>query len=325
MIRTSSEGDELWNKTFGGESYEFGRSVQQTSDGGFILAGNTQSYGAGSVDGWLIRTGSDGTELWNKTFGGTGGDGLESVQQTPDGGFILAGFTNSSGAGSSDCWLIRTNSDGTELWNKTFGGYLVETAYSVQQTADGGFSLVGRTSTFGAGSYDFWLIRTGSEGNELWNKTFGGAYEDTPLSAQQTSDGGFILVGFISDGFRVPADLWLVKTEGDGSPLCDLTVALSDYPASVARNGTLAFTATASNGCDDPLTFDRAVMNITGPASLDKTLYDGDPFTVVGSVGTDLSLGVPSRAPLGTYTVEVTIFRDGETIDADSFDVEVSG
>ena len=122
------------------------------------------------------------------------------------------------------------------------------------------------------------------------------------------------------DGYDMGADEF-----GGGGAACDLEVVLSDYPSSVQRDGTLSFRAEATNGCDDPLTFDRAVMNITGPASLDKTLYDGDPFTVVGSVGTDLSLGVPSRAPLGTYTVEVTIFRDGETIDAASFEVEVSG
>lgn len=121
------------------------------------------------------------------------------------------------------------------------------------------------------------------------------------------------------------SDLVGVGVQGDGVSPCDLEVALSDYPTSVELGGTLSFTASATNGCDDLLTFDRAEMNITGPASLDKTLYAGDPFTVVERVATDLSLDVPSGAPLGTYSVQVSIYRDGEIIDADAFDVEVSG
>ena len=122
------------------------------------------------------------------------------------------------------------------------------------------------------------------------------------------------------DGYDMGAD----EHGGGGAP-CDLEVALSNYPERVERGGRLSFRADASNGCDDELTFDRAVMNITGPASLENVLYVGAPFTVVGSVGKDLSLACPPGAPLGTYTIEVTIYRDGEAIDADAFEVDVTG
>jgi len=124
----------------------------------------------------------------------------------------------------------------------------------------------------------------------------------------------------VGDGYDMGADEF-----GEGGTPCDLEVALSNYPASVERGGTLAFRASATNDCDDPLTFDRAVMNITGPASLEQILYDGAPFTVAGRVGKNMSLGIPSGAPLGTYAVEVTIYRDGQAIDADAFEVDVTG
>ena len=325
LVRTDSAGNELWNKTFGGSVSDYGISVQQTSDGGFILVGSTDSYGAGRSDVWLIRTDGDGNERWNKTFGGSENDHGRSVQQTSGDGFILAGWTKSYGAGDEDSWLIRTDGDGNELWNKTFGGSDSDTGYSVQPTSDGGFILLGSTKSYGAGNDDFWLIRTDGDGNELWNKTFGGSGEDDGKFVQQTSDGGFVLLGETGSYGAGDEDLWLIRTEGDGPPPCDLEVALSNYPESAVPGGTLAFRVDATNGCDDPLTFDRAVMNITGPASLEKLLYDDEPFTVVGSVGKDLSLGVSPGAPLGTYTVEVTISRDGEAIDADAFEVDVTG
>ena len=124
----------------------------------------------------------------------------------------------------------------------------------------------------------------------------------------------------IGNGYDMGADEF-----GGGGVPCDLEVALSNYPASVVRGGRLAFTASVTNGCDDDLTFDRAVMNITGPASLEKDLYNGAPFTVVGSVTKDLSFGVHPGAPFGTYTIEVTTYRDGAAIDADVFDVDITG
>ena len=124
----------------------------------------------------------------------------------------------------------------------------------------------------------------------------------------------------IGDG----VDMGVDEHGGGGAP-CDLEVGLSGYPEAVLRGDYLTFDAMVANTCDDPLAFDRALMNITGPASLEKALYDGDPFPVVDSVATNLSLAVPPRAPLGTYTVEVTIFRDGETIHSDAFEVDVSG
>ena len=134
--------EEEWNKIFGGTvSYE--NSVQQTTDGGYIIAGTTEPYGPRDADFWLVKTDSNGIEQWNKIFGGTNRDPIYSVQQTTDGGYIIAGTTMSYGAGRSDFWLVKTDSNGNEQWNKTFGGTGWDCANSVQQTTDGGYIIAG--------------------------------------------------------------------------------------------------------------------------------------------------------------------------------------
>ncbi|NQT31163.1 MAG: Ig-like domain-containing protein, partial [Deltaproteobacteria bacterium] len=155
------DGGEQWNQTFGGLSDDYGRSVAQSSDGGYIIAGYTWSYGAGSEDVWLIKTDADGNKEWDKTFGGSSIDGSDSVAETSDGGYIIAGETLSYGSGDFDVWLVKTDTNGNKEWDKTFGGSVYERGYSVAQTSDGGYIITGRTWSYGAGGYDAWLIKVG--------------------------------------------------------------------------------------------------------------------------------------------------------------------
>ncbi len=219
LVKTDSNGTKLWDKTFGGTDHEGPSSVQQTSDGGYILAGFTMSYGAGSRDFWLVKTDSNGTKLWDKTFGGTDSDGAYSVQQTSDGGYILAGPTESYGAGSTDVWLVKTDSNGTKLWSKTFGGTDSDGGYSIRQTTDGGYIIAGSTRSYGAGMDDFWLVKTDSNGTKLWSKTFGGTDGDNPSAVQQTLDGGYIITGYTKSYGAGNMDIWLVKTDSNGTKL----------------------------------------------------------------------------------------------------------
>ena len=217
LIKTDSGGNKLWDKTFGGAQIDLGYSVQQTSDGGYVIAGMTYSYGAGNGDVWLIKTDSGGNKAWDKTFGGAQEDMGLSVQQTSDSGYIIAGMTHSYGAGDCDVWLVKTDSGGNRLWDKTFGGAQLDWGYAVQQTSDSGYIIAGETYSYGAGDGDVWLIKADSGGNKAWDKTFGGVEQDWSSSVKQISDGGYIIVG--STGGYV----WLIKTDSGGNKLWDKT------------------------------------------------------------------------------------------------------
>jgi hypothetical protein len=165
LVKTNSSGDTMWTRLYGGDSSETGRSVQQTADGGYIIAGDTKSFGNGGRDVYLVKTDTVGDTMWTRTFGGTDDDEGYSVKQVVDGGYVIAGFTESFGAGRRDMYVIKTNATGDTLWTRTFGGGNDDEGQSVQQTTDGGYVICGYTKSFGAGGADVWLIKTDSLGN----------------------------------------------------------------------------------------------------------------------------------------------------------------
>jgi len=210
-----------WSRVFGGSGYDVGYSVIETSDNSFLLAGLTKSYGNGDSDGWLIKTDSDGNEIWNKTFGGVSQDCFLSIDETSDNGFIIAGSTMSYGAGDNDVWLIKTDSDGNEIWSRTFGGTGYDFASSVKQTIDSGFILTGvKGHAYGSG--ELWLIKTDDSGIMEWDKTFDAPGQDIGNSVQQTSDGGYIIGG--EKGLSATKkDLWVIKTDEHGNELWNVS------------------------------------------------------------------------------------------------------
>jgi len=137
----------------------------QTGDGGYALAGYTESFGAGNADCWLVKIDANGNAQWNQTYGGTSYDAARALVQTGDGGYALAGYTSSFGVGGYDCWLVKTDAAGNAQWNQTYGGKGIDWAIALVQTSDGGYALAGWTESFGAGSTDFWLVKTDASGN----------------------------------------------------------------------------------------------------------------------------------------------------------------
>jgi hypothetical protein len=222
-IRHSSLGNpphEQWNSTYGGELNDQGKYVEQTIDEGYILVGQTGSYGSGEYDIWLIKTNALGVEQWNSTIGGSENDFGSSALQSTDGGYILVGSTYSYGAGNQDIWLIKTDTTGTVTWNRTFGGTDVDYGSFLQQTNDGGYILVGGTSSYGVGNTNVWLIKTDGNGQEIWNKTYGVTNKEASGAwVQQTDDGGYIITGRITTDMYPTLNVWLVKTDANGNKL----------------------------------------------------------------------------------------------------------
>jgi hypothetical protein len=205
-----------WAKTYGGASDDRANSIQPTSDGGYIVAGWTISFGAGGADVWVLKLDGSGNVTWQKTYGGAGTDWATSIQQTSDGGYIVAGVTGSFGAGSGDVWVLKLDGSGNVTWQKTYGGGSTDYAYSIQQTSDGGYIVAGLTDSFGAGSADVWVLKLDGSGNVTWQKTYGGGSTDYAYSIQQTSDGGYIVAG-LTDSFGAGSyDFWVLKLDGSG-------------------------------------------------------------------------------------------------------------
>ncbi|HKR05656.1 MAG TPA: T9SS type A sorting domain-containing protein, partial [Bacteroidia bacterium] len=217
LIKTDAFGDTLWTKTFGGVYDDRGYSVQQTTDGGYIIAGYTTFFVVNYYDVYLIKTDANGNLLWAKSYGGStlGGDVGYSVKQTADGGYIISGRTYSFGGGGN-IYLIKTDANGDSLWTKTLDE---DKGWSCQQTTDGGYIITG---SFG-NSNDVYLIKTDTNGNSVWTKNYGGIFTDYGYSVLQTSDGGYIISGETNSFSAGDRDAYLIKTDTIGNMLWSKT------------------------------------------------------------------------------------------------------
>ncbi|MFQ5906313.1 MAG: T9SS type A sorting domain-containing protein [bacterium] len=228
LIKIDSLGDMLWEKTYGGSSDDLGYSVRQTTDGGYIVVGETQSFGAGWEDVYLVKTDAFGDTLWQKTCGGASHDMGYSVEQTLDGGYIVVGASRSFAAGWYSVYLVKTDSLGDILWQTTSGGIDGDYGYSVHRTPDGEYVIGGETESFSVGLSDFWLIKTDFLGGVVWDTTYGGAADDHGYSLQPTLDGGYVFVGQ-SYSFGADADVYVIRTDSSGNVLWDTTYGSSSF------------------------------------------------------------------------------------------------
>ncbi|QMU27336.1 InlB B-repeat-containing protein [Adhaeribacter radiodurans] len=260
IVKVDALGNKQWDKSFGGIYDDFLVSVQQTSDKGYILGGTSGSPATGRFgmnkligskgekDYWVVKLDANGKKEWDKTIGGKSFDFLRTVKQTNDNGYILGGYSyspssvNKSGAnkGFADYWIVKLNSRGLIMWNKTIGGSGEDVLQCLELTKDGGFILGGTSSSpvsgnktqASKGETDYWLVKVNEQGRVVWDKTIGGNNKDNLRSIKQTSDGGFILGGFSTSGVsgnktessNKDVDFWVVKVNSSGAVTWDKTI-----------------------------------------------------------------------------------------------------
>ena len=242
IVKLDKNKNIIWQKILGGSNGDGMFSVQQTADGGYIVAGYTNSNDGdvfgnhGGSDAWIVKLDRNGNIVWQKALGGSNWDEAHSIQQTTDGGYIVAGYTKSNDGDVSgthwiltDFWVVKLDKNGKIIWQRTLGGSDYDRAFSVQQTLDGGYIVVGYAGSNDGdvsgnhGSKDFWVVKLDMNGKIIWQKALGGTYGDEAYSVQQTSDGGYIVVGgtWSNDGNvsgnHGSGDAWVVKLDNNGN------------------------------------------------------------------------------------------------------------
>lgn len=244
IIKTDSEGNELWSKTFGSGRlyiYDYFRSVQETAEGDFIMAGSTVSYSKGNMeDGWLVKVDSVGNELWNHSLGDVDIDGLESVVVCPDGGYIVAGRSKLYGEPLFNAWVLKTDKDGNILWDNRYFEGSESSLNSIIEISDGNYIAVGSIgqvptgsvkASFGVDAYKGLLLKIDDDGNELWNQTFDNYYSSS-FNSIASSNGTYIVAGETKsyetnekDGlvvlYKDPEILMNEATEDEPSPVTE--------------------------------------------------------------------------------------------------------
>jgi hypothetical protein len=258
LFKLDANGNLQWTKTIGGPESEEGNSLIQTSDGGYAIAGFTNSFGAGRGDVYFVKLDANGNLQWTKTIGGPDYDRGESLIQTSDGGYAIAGFTRSFGAGEADVYVVKLDANGNLQWTKTIGGTEIDFGHSLIQTSDSGYAITGKTNSFGAGDYDVYVVKLDANGNLQWTKTIGGPEYDRGESLIQTSDGGYAIAGFTYSFGAGWADVYVVKLDKNGNTCCAVSQTsqvgsggrLRSATPSIGSGGTLTtpLTPTTSSG-----------------------------------------------------------------------------
>jgi len=247
-----------WAQFYGGSSWDEGHCVRETSDGGFIIGGLTMSYSVGLYDVYLLRTDHNGELLWTQSYGGTGWDEARVIQETSDGGIIAAGRTTSFGNGDSDIYIIKTNENGDLLWTQTYGGIDYDDSQWIGEIPGDGYIIAGETFSYGHGGSDIILIKIDLEGNLMWYETYGGALDEDAQWAQFTSDGGIIITGSTQSLGAGSDDVFLIKTDMQGSMIWSNTFggAEADLSLSIIESSSGGYviagqTESYGNGNDD--------------------------------------------------------------------------
>ncbi|PSR55162.1 hypothetical protein AHMF7605_17435 [Adhaeribacter arboris] len=317
IVKLKADGSKEWDKTIGGNSDDYFRSVQQTRDGGYILGGSSYSNKSsdksspskGGQDYWVVKLNAKGDKVWDKTIGGSNWEEFQYVQQTQDGGYILLGHSSSglsadksqASKGGYDYWIVKLKADGSRDWDKTLGSREDDWATSIRQTKNGGYVVAGYSaanisgdkSQDSKGNYDYWVVGLNADGSKAWDRTIGGDNGDIPTSVRQTSDGGYIIGGYSNSGISEDKtqaskggnDYWIVKLKADGSKEWDKTIG---------SNSDDILTSLQQNSDDSYILGGNSTSGISGNKT--QANKGGNDYWVVklntdGSIAWDKTIG----------------------------------
>ncbi len=222
LLKIGEHGSIQWSTIYGGQRLEGLDGLLKTEDG-YVFTGYTSSYGNGNWDAWLVKVDEQGSEMWNRTYGGSDTDEARCIAATDDGGFILAGATMSYGNGADDNFIIKTDADGIVEWTTVCGGISFDESEGIIATSDG-YVIAGYTYSSGIGDFDALLLKIDNQGNVVWHKTFGTRDSDRFYGVIESDDGdGYIAVGAttISHETRKEAG-WIVKSSDYSPPTLEI-------------------------------------------------------------------------------------------------------
>ena len=223
IIKLDKNGNMEWEEIFGDNEPDIAKSIIQTKDGGYAVAGFICTIYSEKQDIWIIKLGENGNKEWVKTFDGDKNDVAYSIIQTEDGGYAIAASTGIKLWGEDNCWVIKLDAKGNMEWDNNFGGTNWDEIYSIIQTKDGNFITTGCVWSKGAGRGDVRVAKLNIRGDLIWDKTFGGSENDEAYSVIQTDDEGYAIAGFTVLEDTGDRDFWVIKLDKEGNKVWDRT------------------------------------------------------------------------------------------------------
>lgn len=287
-----------WQKTFGGTLSDYAKAVRQTADGGYVIAGYSTGAGSGTI--WVLKLDASGSVLWKKTYDSAT---ATDIRQTADGGYIMTGYGATALFGMSYVWVYKLNTDGSVGWVNRYGGVSDDYAYSVGQTADGGYIVAGNTNSYGDGlTANAWLLRLTTDGAIAWQKSYGGTAFDTANSIQQTVDGGYVMAGYTTSLGSGNSDAWLLKLDSLGNlPGCS-TILIAGSGAAPIPQAVTPLDASQTVSSTSVVPADTTVSNAPSGATVTLSCFNNIEFweKTYGSTFND-GANVVRQLPGGGY------------------------
>lgn len=311
FFTADSNGTPLLQKVFKANNLDEPYAMTRTSDGGYLIGGNSNSFGEGSKDIVFLKLNSNGGIEWQKSIGGYYDEAVLSVIQTSDGDYIAAGWSFSVGAGGTDAWILKITPNGNLQWQKTYGSKGYDFAHSVVETTDGGIVFVGQSDIASGSDNDVWIVKLDNSGNIVWQKTYGGSKDESGRAVLQNPD-GTLIVGAWSKSFgNSSSDFWLLKLNPDGSIIWQKAYLANgeDNFFAIERTKNDGYILVGGSNSIDNSDYDFLVLRVDGDGSIVwKKAYGGNETDQASSIA------IPEN---GGFLVAGWSFSFSESISSD--------